>query len=39
MKYLLTKLRGKKSEARASDLQRVFENLYLLFVSIVSIDY
>lgn len=39
MKALLSKLRGKKSEEKLSDLQRVFENLYLLFVSMVSIDF
>ena len=39
MKRLLFKLRGKKSEEKLSDLQRIVENLYLLFVSIVSIDF
>lgn len=39
MKALLSKLRGKKTDDKPSDLQRVFENLYLLFVSIVSIDF
>ena len=39
MKPLLTKLRGKKTEDQVSDLQRIVENLYLLFVSIVSIDF
>ena len=39
MKTLLTKLRGMKTDEKLSDLQRVFENLYLLFVSIVSIDF
>lgn len=39
MKTLLSKLRGKKTEGQVSDLQRIVENLYLLFVSIVSIDF
>ena len=39
MKTLLTKLRGKKTKDQVSDLQRIVENLYLLFVSIVSIDF
>lgn len=39
MKALLSKLRSKKTEDQASDLQRIVENLYLLFVSIVSIDF
>ena len=39
MKTLLSKLRGKKSEDKLSDLQRVIEYLYLLFVSMVSIDF
>ena len=39
MKTLLSKLRSMKTDEKLSDLQRVFENLYLLFVSIVSIDY
>lgn len=39
MKTLLTKLRAKKTENKVSDLQRIVENLYLLFVSIVSIDF
>lgn len=39
MKTLLTKLRVKKTEDQVSDLQRIVENLYLLFVSIVSIDF
>lgn len=39
MKTLLSKLRSMKTDEKLSDLQRVFENLYLLFVSIVSIDF
>lgn len=39
MKTLLSKLRSKKTEDQASDLQRIVENLYLLFVSMVSIDF
>ena len=39
MKTLLTKLRGKKTENQVSDLQRIAEFLYLLFISIVSIDF
>lgn len=39
MKAFLSKLRGKKTENKVSDLQRIVENLYLLFVSIVSIDF
>ena len=39
MKTLLSKLRSKKTDEKLSDLQRVFENLYLLFVSMVSIDF
>lgn len=39
MKALLSKLRGKKSEDKLSDLQRIIESLYLLFVSMVSIDF
>lgn len=39
MKPLLIKLRAKKTENQVSDLQRIMENLYLLFVSIVSIDF
>ena len=39
MKSLLTKLRSMKTDEKLSDLQRVFENLYLLFVSMVSIDF
>ena len=39
MKSLLIKLRGKKSEEKPSDLQRVIESLYLLFATIVSIDF
>ena len=39
MKALLSKLRGMKTDEKLSDLQRVFENLYLLFVSMVSIDF
>ena len=39
MKSLLIKLRGKKSEDKLSDLQRVVESIYLLFVSMVSIDF
>lgn len=39
MKTLLSKLRGKKTDEKPSDLQRVFEHLYLLFVSMVSIDF
>ena len=39
MKTLLSKLRVKKTENQVSDLQRIVENLYLLFVSIVSIDF
>ena len=39
MKTFLSKLRGKKSEDKLSDLQRVIEYLYLLFVSMVSIDF
>lgn len=39
MKALLSKLRSMKTDEKLSDLQRVFENLYLLFVSIVSIDF
>lgn len=39
MKTLLSKLRGKKTENKVSDLQRIMENLYLLFVSMVSIDF
>lgn len=39
MKTLLSKLRSMKTDDKLSDLQRVFENLYLLFVSMVSIDF
>lgn len=39
MKTLLSKLRSMKTDEKLSDLQRVFENLYLLFVSMVSIDF
>lgn len=39
MKSFLSKLRGKKTENQVSDLQRILENLYLLFVSIVSVDF
>ena len=39
MKALLSKLRSMKTDEKLSDLQRVFENLYLLFVSIVSVDF
>jgi hypothetical protein len=39
MKSLLIKLRVKKTEDQVSDLQRIVENLYLLFVSIVSVDF
>ena len=38
MKTLLIKLRGKKSEDKLSDLQRILESVYLLFVG-MSIDY
>lgn len=39
MKTLLSKLRVKKTKNQVSDLQRIVENLYLLFVSIVSVDF
>lgn len=39
MKTLLSKLRSMKTDDKPSDLQRVFEHLYLLFVSMVSIDF
>lgn len=39
MKALLSKLRSMKTDDKPSDLQRVFEHLYLLFVSMVSIDF
>ena len=39
MKALLSKLRSMKTDDKPSDLQRIVENLYLLFVSIVSIDF
>lgn len=38
MKALLSKLRSMKTDDKPSDLQRVIESLYLLFVSMVSID-
>ena len=39
MKNLLSKLRSMKTDEKPSDLQRVLEHLYLLFVSIVSVDF
>ena len=39
MKALLSKLRSMKTDDKLSDLQRVVESLYLLFVSMVSIDF
>ena len=39
MKALLSKLRSMKTDDKPSDLQRVIESLYLLFVSMVSIDF
>lgn len=39
MKALLSKLRSMKTDEKPSDLQRVLEHLYLLFVSMVSIDF
>ena len=39
MKLLKTKVKGKKSEDKLSDLQRIMENLYLLFVTIISVDF
>ena len=39
MKALISILRDKKTKNQVSDLQRMFENLYLLFVSMVSIDF
>ena len=39
MKALLSKRRRMKTDEKPSDLQRVLEHLYLLFVSMVSIDF
>lgn len=39
MKALLSKLRSMKTDEKLSDLQRIIEHLYLLFVSMVSIDF
>ena len=39
MKALLSKLRIMKTDEKPSDLQRVVESIYLLFVSMVSIDF
>lgn len=38
MKSLLTKLRGKKTERKPTEVQRILESIYLLFVG-MSIDY
>lgn len=38
MKSLLTKLRAKKTERKVTEVQRILESLYLLFVG-MSIDY
>ena len=38
MKAWINKLRDKKTEGKAHDLQRILESVYLLFVG-MSIDY
>ena len=39
MKLWKTKVKDKNVEARANDLQRIIEFLYLLFISMVSVDF